>query len=245
MKKILMCTAAATMLAGSAFADNGAYVGLGLGNTFANANAKIDASGEDSLSRSVSLNFGTKKLKDTRAVTGKLFGGYEFDLSDFSVLTEVGFTLDDTEAKHNTALTLTGAVDDGGNAPIITSTRLKRDYTFSIGAGVKKEFADKFSALAGVDVLYSRFEIKSKGQGTFDDGLKDVRKKRAKFGIAPWIGAAWDLGFVETGLRYQYAKYQTIKNAGDGVAGSANSFAVSNKVKPAYHTVMLTVSKKF
>lgn len=241
MKKILMCTAAATMLAGSAFADNGAYVGLGLGNTFANANAKINASGTDGVDP-ISEGFGTKKLKDTRAVTGKLFGGYEFDLSDFSVLTEVGFTLDDTEAKHNTALTLTGAVDDDGNAPIITSTRLKRDYTFSIGAGVKKEFADKFSALAGVDVLYSRFEIKSKGQGAFAVGLKDVRKKRAKFGIAPWIGAAWDLGFVETGLRYQYAKYQTIKNAGDFAEGA---FSASNKVKPAYHTVMLTVSKKF
>lgn len=242
MKKVLLGTAVAAMLAGTAHAESGAYVGLGFGKAFANSKNKISGTGNDGLGDSVPAGFGERKLKDKSAITGKFFGGYEFDLSNIVFLTEFGFALDDAEAKYDKDLTITEAEDDDGNAPKITSTTLKRNRTFSLGLGVRKQLVNNFSVLGGVDLLHSQFEVKNKASGNFAAGVNNVNKKKSKFGVGPWIGAAWDLGMVQAGLRYQYSRYQTLKTSGNFVSGD---IAVSNKVKPEFHTVMVTVSKKF
>jgi|GEM_PF-3112485 len=250
MKKILLGVAVTAMLAGTSYADSGAYIGLGLGKAYANAENKMSGNGLDAGQESTQIGFGERKLKDkSGSINGKIFGGYEFDLSSVSLLAEVGIAFGNSKAEYTKNLELSNAVDDAdfGVPPVITSTKLKRKNTFSLGLGVKKNLVDSFSVQAGLDLLYSRFEVKSTGTGTFDEDYTDVSKKKSKFGLGPWAGVSWDLGMVQTGIRYQYSRYQTLKMSGDFVKnedGDSN-FGVSNKIKPEYHTVMFTVSKKF
>ncbi len=251
MKKILMCTAAATMLAGSAFADNGAYVGFGLGNTFANISNKTNASAYDEgISTTEYHSFGNRRLKDKTGTTGKLYAGYEYEMQEFSLLFEGGYTLDTSEAEYGNEtsgennLELDGTLSSVGrdaNDPVITSMKLKRNHIVSVGMGIKKEVAAKFSVMGGLDLLHSQFKFQSKGTADYTTGVNSVVKKKSKFGLAPWVGMSWDAGVVEAGLRYQYSRYQQLKTGGDY---TPNKFNIANKIKPEYHTIMVTISKK-
>ncbi len=248
MKKILLGVAVTAMIAGTSHADSGAYVGFGLGKAYANMSNKTNAGARDIFLNEVEgRGFGDRKLKDD-AFAGKLFVGYEYEMSAVSLLFEGGYIIDTSEAKHGSEknsdknLLLENIEDAEGDDPIITSMKLKRNRTFSLGFGVKKGVTKTVSMMAGLDLLHTQFQFQSKATATYNPAVNGVTRKKSKYGLAPWVGMSWDTGVVEAGLRYQYAKYQKLQTGGDF---SSNNFSISNKIKPEYHTIMLTVSKKF
>ncbi len=188
-----------------------------------------------------SYGFGERKLKDD-AFVGKVMAGYEYEMSAVSLLFEAGYLVDTTKAKYDHEMPLSTTFDRDLGVPTITSMKLKRNRTFSLGLAAKKGVSDKLSMLAGLDVLHSQFQYQATATGSYTPGVGGVVRRKSRFGLGPWVGMSWDMGMIEAGLRYQYAKYQKLKLSGEFSGGK---FSVSNKIKPEYHTLMVTVTKKF
>lgn len=248
MKKILLGAAAIALFTKTVYAQNGFYLGLGLGRSFANMSNKTTSVAYDTIDEAnEAYGFGDRKLKDD-AFVGKLFGGYEYEMRDVSLLFEVGYIADTSEAKYgdekntNQHLGLEYTFDEATGLPTITSMKLKRKRTVSVGVGVKKEVANAVSMMAGLDLLHTQFQFQSKEIATYTPAVNGVVKRKSKYGLAPWVGISWDAGIIEVGLRYQYAQYQKLQTGGDFSPGN---FSISNKIKPEYQTVMFTMSKKF
>jgi len=248
MKKILLGATAIALITNTVYAKNGFYLGLGLGKSFANMSNKTTSVAYDTIDEAnEAYGFGDRKLKDN-AFAGKLFVGYEYEMAAVALLFEGGYIADTSEAKYgdekntNQHLGLEYTFDDATGLPTITSMKLKRNRTISVGVGVKKEVSDAVFMMAGLDLLHTQFQFQSKGTATYTPAVNGVIKRKSKYGLAPWVGASWDTGIIEVGLRYQYAQYQKLQTGGDFSPGK---FSVSNKIKPEYQTVMLTMSKKF
>jgi hypothetical protein len=246
MRKVLFSLAITSVLSSGAYAGSGAYIGLGIGNITSDSQAKIFAQGNNVGAENISFDFPVR-LKNNKALIGKVYGGYEFEFPLFSLLTEVGFSLDRAEAKYGKDLILTDALDNANQPPVITSTRLKRKNTFSIGVGIKKKIANKLSVQVGVDLLSSFFEARNTGSADFIPPIRNVVQRKRAYGVAPWVGVSLDFGVIETGLRYQYSKYQTVKTSGEFVPQFLGHefFSASSRVRPEYHSIMLTIAKKF
>jgi hypothetical protein len=255
-KKVLGCTVGATILLSSmAQSESGFYVGAGLGYNYASANNKMSGYADNIVNTRSQFNFGNRKLKD-RGVTGQFFGGYEFEMPMMTVLAELSYGFDGTEAKYGegrtpieyhgvaTRLGLSGDAI-GAHAPKVTSIKLKRKHIFGLGLGLKKELNDKFAMMAGVRLLHSRFDLQLESTSGYQDedtSIPKVTKRKSKYGIGPWVGASWNLGMLDAGVRYQYSRYQQFKTS---TAFSPDTFSVNNKIRPQYHTFMVTLSKKF
>lgn len=250
LKKVLMGTIASLGITGIATADSGTYIGAGVGYSYAHANTDINVTALDvAVPETDYYTFKGKALRGGPAFAGKLFAGYEQSFNTWSMLYELGYTLDTSEAKYgDTAnsdkdLVLEGTADENNENPTIKSSSLKRKHTFSIGFGFKKPMTEKTAFLGGVDFLFSQFQVHGKSEANYNiNTTNGVVKKKYRAGIAPWVGVSWNLGPVDAGFRYQYARYQQFKLQGDTVPNRLN---INTKAKPEYHNFMLTVSKKF
>jgi opacity protein-like surface antigen len=251
MKKILLVatSVAALGVAGHAAADHN-YVGMGLGWTMAKAKTTSNDTNQFLFPGSVSTK---KTATDNGAVSGKLFVGHHFG-GDLGWLVEAGFGMDSTktQAKYNLKPTPLNAAQLGDSM----TASLKRKHTLSLGAGFSKAIGGNFNAYMKVSLLLSKFQITGKSSGNglaagAETTSSSSTKTKTKLGGGLTIGGSKNITQdLSLGLDYTFEMYQKIKTTSPsvvvgGVLIGDRTTGFSRTMKPCYHTVMLTLARKF
>ena len=245
VKRALLGTVTTAIIASASQASSGFYMGAGFGQSYGTISNTTSSRAFDELEgKNRDYGFGDRKLKRKSGsnFAGKLITGYEYDLTACSLLLEAGYLVDTSKRKYDKTMVLNKLDDVDNKEPAITSMKLERKSTLSLGIGAKKGLSDKVYMMGGLDVLNSKFKYQANATGSYTPGVSNVDKSKSKFGLAPWVGISYDMDVVEAGLRYQYAKYQVLKMNEEF---SSSKFSINSKMRPAYHTFMLTLSKKF
>jgi hypothetical protein len=248
MKKILLVAASLAALgsAGQSIAEGHNYVGMGLGWTMAKAKTTSD---DINFNLHGNNSIRTRKTAtDDGAASGKISVGHHFG-GDLGWLVEAGFGMDST--KTQTKYLLKGDAGAVPGSQDLLTISLRRKYTLSLGTGFSKAIGGSFNAHAKVSLLASKFQVTGSGTG---DSLAlagaypgSSTKTKTKLGGGVTIGGSKNITQdLSLGLDYTFEMYQKIKTTspeknvgGDFITG------FNRTMKPCYHTVMLTLARKF
>jgi|GEM_PF-4259021 len=189
----------------------------------------------------------TKKLRmqDSTGWGGNFLVGHKFHFNNWDMFGEFGYGIDSSQAQAKKTYYHELVVPGDPQESTDFSVSLRRNHTLSFGLGASKDINDTMAAFFKLSALFTQFELDAKVGGIVDTGDTGHSVKKVwKWGLAPTVGIAKDLGSDFTiKADYSYQMYGQIK---EGMAISQSSTADStSKIKPRYHVVGLTLTKAF
>jgi hypothetical protein len=125
---------------------------------------------------------------------------------------------------------------------------LQRLYSVGLAVKLGKQFeASQWGAFASVGLLSSKFRLRQDVSGENANGPISARSSTTstRLGIAPGVGIVYH-GIEKVCMRFEYACeiYQTVN--GQTLANiSATGENFRSRINPVYHTLMVTLSRKF
>ena len=254
MKKILLVAASTLAFTSAAHADHN-YAGVGLGWTAASAKAKTntDYNNGNRLNRLLFPNgttFGNKgRMTDYSAFAGTLFVGRAFTQGDSAFTLDFKVGIDSTNAKMEKEDTY---IRLGNNYKQTMKNSLKRKYTLGVSVGYSKKLFRDVSGYAKMSLLLSRFSLSHQHSGSVIAPVNNTagagKTDRFRWGFGPTFGLSKPLsGDLTLNVDYTFEMYQSIEHKSAQIENTVANLETGHSIKatPMYHTVMVSLSKKF
>ena len=232
MKKILTVSLLALGVASGGSADaKHWYAGAGVGWLDTRQNVELNqidipVTGAGSIKQ--------KSKTSDSAFQGTLLVGHTFSGRSFNYFGQLSGSWDNAKLKKT--FNQVGGIGGAGEK---TNLETKRKGTLALDFGASKAFKGTDVSLK-LGVLVSKFETKI--DSTLNGNRTPNTVSTYAWGVAPGLLVERQVGPVKVGLDYSYQMYETVKfNSAD------NASAINHDVrlKPRYHSVMLTVKKAF
>ena len=214
------------------------YVGMGLGCSSSKSSGK-----QDIRLSNVDYNF-KKKATDLFYLAGNIFLGRKF------ILENGAWVIEGKIRKDSNTVSLSNPVDDTDNdTKFENSVKLKRIFSFSLATGYYKEIYPTVNLYAKASVVLSKFQMQAKESiekvgGAFRDITSVHMKKRYCIGVSPVIGISKDIDDFTLSLDYAFEYYPSLKWSGNIERGGGANPEGGFRIRPKYHHLTASISKK-
>lgn len=252
MKKILLVAASFAALSGTVAQADHNYAGLGVGYTIADGRYNNSNTLDVGAAHVNAHKRGA--LKDTSAFSGTLFLGRSYDLGNKNAwLVELKAGMDSTKANHKSKVDY---IVNPGAAPDIYNYEydlfLKRRFTVGLGVGYSAEVMKDVDAYVKMSLLLSNFRLTVKEKRANNNAAQpnadgeSITNSKYALGFSPTVGISRKFKDFSVNFDYSFEMYRSIKYTAQyadapGALGGDNGFV--SKVKPRYHTFMVSLVK--
>lgn len=229
-----------SVLSLSAMAKGHWYAGVGGGYTtvdstvYGREKQSIDAVG-------TLYNVDTQKLSNPSFI-GQLQGGYFKNFDTFFVLGEIFLNGSQNRASEEVVFPI-----DMDPSERIFSTLTKK-HTMGLSGKIGLPINSKWGVFAGMGILNAQFNF---SRGFRRTGYADVTASRTirTWGVAPSLGLIYRVTpNMPLRLEYTYEMYKLLQAPLVNIKSTINTACdldFTAKVKPRYHTIMLSLSYEF